>query len=116
MRSARGFTLMESMAALALVTCLIFIASGVVLQRQSVARRFDEHAAALSVVSSRLAETLASGDTTPRRLAYVPDADLPDARGVLTIEPWSTGLARVRSELSWRRGRVVRETLVPVRP
>jgi type II secretory pathway pseudopilin PulG len=115
MRSTRGFTLMETIAALALVACTILVASGVALRHRSVARRFDEHAVALSVVSSRLAEAIASGDTTSRRLAYVPGPELPDGRGVLSVDPWSAGLARVRSELSWSHGRVVRETLVPVR-
>lgn len=114
MRNQRGYTLMEAIAAVALLSMVVLVASGVLMRRHSAAREVDERLRALSHVSNAMNEILASGSFAERTAELDAAATgLRDARALVIVDHQPDGLVFVKVELRWARGgHVTRETLV----
>ena len=118
-RSTRGFTLLEAMAAIAVVGLAILASTGFMMRRAQLGRQIDEHVRVDQALASEMDVVLASmpGSLTPGDHPWRSQADrslrLAKARGVVHVLADTPGLRLVRVELTWgEHHRMSRERLV----
>ena len=118
-RNERGFTLLEAMAAIAIVGLALLASTGFMMRRAQLGRQLDAHVLVSQALASEMDTVLATmpASLTPGSHPWRSSADrglrLPHARGVVHVIADQPGLRLVRVELTWGDGhRMTRERLV----